>query len=110
MLEQQVAIVGSEGGRTQAIVRCVDRDVSEVGAKLDGHHRVLNALRETQLEHSSTLREHGQRLERLEGKIDRLEGRFDTLEREMRGGFSTLNVGMAQITALLTRVTGPERD
>jgi len=95
VLEQQMVIVTSKGQQTRAIVRRVDRDVAELSLKLDGHIKVLNALRETQLEHGEKLREH-------DARFDRLEIRFDGLEREMRNGFSTLAVGMAQITALLT--------
>ncbi|HVV09092.1 hypothetical protein [Amycolatopsis sp.] len=58
---------------------------------------VLNALRDTQIEHGKILVQHGARL--------------DALEREMREGFtemrekfSTLQLGMSQITALLTNL------
>lgn len=67
-------------------------DVSRVQLALNAHFRVLNALRETQLD-------HGRRL-------DSLEGRFDGLESEMRDGFSVLNLGVAQITAMLTTLIG----
>jgi hypothetical protein len=66
---------------------------------LSKHFRVLNALRETQLE-------HGRPLDSLEVRFDGLEGRFDGLETEMRDGFSVLNAGMAQIPAMLTTLIG----
>jgi uncharacterized protein (DUF3084 family) len=74
-------------------------DLSRVQLALNAHFRVLNALRETQLD-------HGRRLDSLEGRFDRLEGRFDRLESEMREGFSVLNLGMVQITAMLTTLIG----
>jgi hypothetical protein len=74
-------------------------DLSRVQLALNAHFHVLNALRETQLD-------HGRRLDSLEGRFDRLEGRFDRLESEMREGFSVLNLGMAQITAMLTTLIG----
>ena len=50
----------------------------------------MNALRETQVELRETQVEQGERL--------------TSLEREVREGFSTMNVGMAQITALLRNI------
>jgi hypothetical protein len=79
-----------------------ERDAAGFREVLVGHTRVLNALRETQLE-------QGVRLDRVEGKVDRLvgtvdglEGKVDRLEGEMKEGFAKLGVGQAQITALLT--------
>lgn len=61
------------------------RDVSALAAKLDAHTRVLNALRETQLEQGH---------------------RIDGLEHEMRQGFAMMATGMARITALLEDTVG----
>jgi chromosome segregation ATPase len=102
-LEQQMTVVSAESKAALALARAADRDVSVVRDQLNGQTRLLNALRETQLEQSQTLRQHGQRLNLLENKVD-------NLEREMRNGFSTLNVGMTRIEALLTRVAGPDHE
>ncbi len=56
----------------------------------------LNALRETQLELRETQLEQGREIV--------------SLRQEMRAGFATLSTGMAQITALLTNISGPEHD
>lgn len=76
-----------------------------IKASLSAHFRVLDALRETQLD-------QGRRLDSLEGRLDSLEGRFDSLdgrlgalEGKVDNGFSMLSVGMAQLTALLTDLT-----
>lgn len=53
----------------------------ELRTELRGHTSVLNALRETQLD-------QGEQIASLRG--------------EVRDGFEKMNVGMAQITALLT--------
>lgn len=73
-----------------------DRDVSEVRAELRAHTQGLNALRETQLEQGRAIAELSQDM--------------GELRQEMRGGFATMATGMAQITALLTGISGPERD
>jgi hypothetical protein len=86
-LREEVATTRSDAAAARVLAGGADRDVAAFGAKLDAHTKVLNALRETQVE-------HGQRLDSLERVVE--EG-----FAEMRHGFSTLNVGMAQITALL---------
>ena len=85
-----------------------DDDVeARVRAELRAHTQGLNALRETQLEQGQEINEL--RHEMREGFTSQGR-RIDALEREMRGGFATMATGMAQITALLTDIRGPERD
>jgi chromosome segregation ATPase len=147
-VERNVAAARSDAAaaRTDAaaarqLASAAYEDMSNMQLALNAHFRVLNALRETQLD-------HGRRLESLEGRFTGLEtrftgletrftgletrftgietrftgietrftgietrftgieGRFDGLETEMREGFSVLNVGMAQITAMLTTLIG----
>jgi hypothetical protein len=86
-LEYQVAEARKDAAAARILAGGADRDVSELRAALNGHTRVLNAIGETQ-------REHGVRLDNLEHKVD--DG-----FAEMREGFSKLNLGQAQITALL---------
>ncbi len=95
-LREQVALANSDAAAARLLAAGADRDVSEVRAELRAHTQGLNALRETQLE-------QGREITSL---------RQDVAEqgREMREGFATLATGMAQITALLTNITGSERD
>lgn len=88
-LEQEVDRLREETAAGRALAALADRDVAEFRTELRGHRQVLNALRETQLEQGQKLDEQG---------------------REMREGFATLATGMAQITALLTTIAGPEGD
>lgn len=100
-LEEQVAELrhnmrGAEVARTDAAAARIlasgaYEEVGEMRAKLDAHTRTLNALRETQLEQG--------------GRLTTLGGRLTALETEVRQGFSTLQAGMSQITALLTTLT-----
>lgn len=88
-LREQVALTSSDAVAARVLAAGADRDVSEVRSELRAHTQGLNALRETQLE----------------------QGReITSLRREMRDGFATLGTGMAQITALLTTIAGPEHD
>ena len=84
-LREQTTLASTDA----ATARVLAADVAEVRAELRAHTQVLNALREGQLELRETVVEQGQR---------------------MSDGFSTLNVGMAQITALLNGIVGERRD
>lgn len=93
--------VRQDAAAARVLAGGADRDVAAFAAKLDAHTKVLNALRETQLE-------HGERLSSLEGRFDSMEGRFgslerrvDSLEHKVDSGFAKLGEGMAHITALL---------
>ena len=102
-----------------------DRDVSDVRSQLRAQRGLLQALRDTQVE-------HGDRLDRLERRMtavelrhertggpDRRDGRaahrphrrarraahrpLDALQAEMREGFAKIGAGMAHIVTLLER-------
>ncbi|MGH4009061.1 MAG: hypothetical protein ACRDTH_13055 [Pseudonocardiaceae bacterium] len=103
-LREQVALTSSDDDAAARVLAAgADRDVSEVRAELRAHTQGLNALRETQLDLRETQLEQGREIISL---------RQDVAEqgREMREGFGTLATGMAQIIALLTNITGSERD
>ncbi len=73
-----------------------DHDVAEVRAELRAHTQVLNALHDTQLKHVREMREGFAK----QGQEVSKQG------QEMREGFAKQATGMAQITALLTKITG----
>jgi len=105
-VERDVALARTDAAAARSDARAARElaagtyeELAQVQLALNGHFRVLNALRETQLE-------HGRRLDSLEARFDGLEARFDGLESEMRTGFSVLNTGMTQITAMLTILIG----
>jgi Mg2+ and Co2+ transporter CorA len=82
-LEEQVRHTRQDAAAARVLAGTADRDVSEFKQTLNGHTQVLNALRETQVE-------HGERIGRLEAKVD--------------SGFTKLNVNMEQISRLLQQV------
>lgn len=101
-LEHQMSDVRKDAAAARILAGAADRDVSEMRTRLLAHTKILNALRETQLEHGVRLGRLEGRFDGLEGRFDGLEGRFDGLENKVDHGFSMVSVGMAQITALLT--------
>jgi chromosome segregation ATPase len=102
-LREQLALTRSDAAAARVLAAGADRDVSEVRAELRAHTQCLNALRETQLEQGWQIDELRQEV-RAQGEEMRAQG------REMREGFATLGAGMAQITALLTAIKGPDGD
>ncbi len=89
-LEEQVQHTRQDAAAARVLAGTADRDVSDFKQTLNGHTRVLNAVRETQIE-------HGQRL-------DRLESRFDQLDAKVDSGFTKVNIGMEQMSRLLQQV------
>ena len=59
VVEDQVARLIDESAATRAIAAMADRDVADHRQEMRGHTRVLNALRQTQIEQGETLSEHG---------------------------------------------------
>ena len=98
-LEHSVADVRRDAAAARVLAGAADRDVSEFRQELNAHTKTLNALRETQLE-------HGKRLDTLETKFDAMDRKIDAMDRKMTDGFSTVAVGMAQITALIRNAEG----
>jgi chromosome segregation ATPase len=96
-LEYEVARLREDVASARALAALADRDVAELRTEMRAHHKVLNALRETQLE-------QGQQIDELRREMHQEIGE---LRQEMREGFAVQSTGMAQITALLTTIAGP---
>jgi chromosome segregation ATPase len=62
VVEDQVTQLAEDAAATRALAAMADRDVAAFRQEMRGHTRVLNALRETQLEQGRTLHEHGREL------------------------------------------------
>jgi len=83
VLEEQMRHTRQDAAAARVLAGTADRDVSEFKQTLNGHTKVLNAVRETQVE------DHAQ-LDRLEAKVD--------------SGFTKINVSVEQIGRLLQQV------
>ncbi|HEY6423584.1 MAG TPA: hypothetical protein VIY28_10145 [Pseudonocardiaceae bacterium] len=98
-LREKAAITGNDAAGARVLAAGADRDVSEVRAELRAHTQGLNALRETQVE-------QGGAITGLRRDLDGLRREVREGFTEMRDGFGTVATGMAQLTALLTNITG----
>jgi len=120
-LEQDVTRIQGELDRARedteaarTLAGGADRDVSEVRSQLRAQRGLLQALRDTQVEHGDRLDRLERRMtavelrlgaleDRIAGMDARLTGRIDSLETEMREGFAKTSAGMAHIVTLLER-------
>jgi hypothetical protein len=120
-VESGVAAAQAEAAVALALASSAHADVAKVKTSLNAHFRVLNALRETQVEHGRKLDRLEARFDGLEAKVDRgfaaVQQRFAEVDRnfaqvnqnfaQVERQFSIVNVGIAQITAMLTNRTDP---
>ena len=131
-LEQEVARIQGEldqaredTAAARVLATGADRDVSDIRSQLRAQRGLLQALRDSQIEHGTRLDRLERRMDliearmttledritgmdaRLTGRIEeldsRLTGRMDALDAEMRRGFAEMRVGMAHIVTLLER-------
>jgi hypothetical protein len=105
-LEGQMRYVREDAAAARVLAGGADRDVSAFGARLDAHQRLLEALRETQVE-------QGQRIGGIEGRLGGIDGRLDGVEGRLGGidgRLAGLEGGQALILDLLRRRNGHEED
>jgi hypothetical protein len=98
-LREQQAITRTDAAAARVLAGGADRDVAEVRTHLRAHTQVLNALRETQLEHQTEMREFKE--EARAGFAEMRE-----FKEETRAGFATVHAGMARIVSLIEGVSG----
>jgi chromosome segregation ATPase len=128
-LEREVPKARADAAAARFLAGCADRDVSELKAELQSHKKVLEALRETQLEqgqefrarltnvenemHESFAEMHESFAEMHEGFAEvhggfaEVHGGFAEMREgfaEMRHGFSMMDTRMAEVTTRLTSV------
>ncbi|MPZ84748.1 MAG: hypothetical protein GEV28_31940 [Actinophytocola sp.] len=113
-LERDMADVRQDAAAARVLAGAADRDVSEMRVELRAHTRSLHALRETQVEQGREMREgfaelRGELRGEMREGFAELRGEMHEGFAELRGeiagmreGFTTLALGQAQITALLS--------
>ncbi|MEV4053942.1 hypothetical protein AB0J55_22355 [Amycolatopsis sp. NPDC049688] len=89
-LEEQVQHTRQDAAAARILAGTADRDVSDFKQTLNGHTQVLNALRETQIEHGHD--------------ISGLKTDVADLRAEVQSGFTKINVSVEQISRLLQHV------
>lgn len=109
-LEGEMRHVRQDAAAARVLAGGADRDVSAFGARLDAQQRLLEALRETQVEQGQRLvgleSEMRQGFATLESRLGGVDSRLGGVEGRLAG----LEGGQAQILDLLRRRNGREGD
>lgn len=104
-LRDRIALSTADSTGARLLAAGADREVSGMRSELRAHVRVLEALRQTQLE-------QGEQLTALRSEVQSefadLRGETGELRSDLQTGFATLQVGMTQVAGLLERI-GPEQ-
>ncbi|OLT14573.1 hypothetical protein BJF78_18335 [Pseudonocardia sp. CNS-139] len=102
-LESQIRIVRQDGAAARVLAGGADHDVAALTTRVDAQTRLMQALRETQIEHGQRLGGVERRLDSVDHRLDRVDQRLDRVEEKVDRGFSILAAGQAEIVALINR-------
>jgi chromosome segregation ATPase len=98
-LEVQMRTVRQDAAAARVLAGGADRDVSALATKLDAQTRLMEALRETQVE------DHGHIIELQKG-VGRLERRFEISEQRSEQRFGRLEQQVGGLTARFDGLEG----
>jgi chromosome segregation ATPase len=98
-LEGQMRYVREDAAAARVLAGGADRDVAALAAKLDAQTRLMEALRETQVE------DHGHIAE-LQRGVTRLERRFEISEQRSEQRFGRLEQQVGGLTARFDGLEG----
>ncbi len=98
-LEEQMRYVRQDAAAARVLAGGADRDVAALAIKLDAQTRLLEALRETQVE------DHGHIVELQKG-VGRLERRFEISEQRYEQRFGGLEQQVGGLTARFDGLDG----
>ncbi|MGQ0623656.1 MAG: hypothetical protein ACT4PP_03230 [Sporichthyaceae bacterium] len=86
-VEARLEVVAADAAAARHLAAARDRDLADIGVKVDANRAVISALGE----------QTAARFDVLEGRFDHLEGRFDRLEGEVAAGFSEMRGRFDQV-------------
>ena len=106
-VETRLEEVAADAAAARHLAAVRDRDLADLGVKVDAHRSAINALGvQTAARFDQVDRRFDQvdrRFDRLEERVDRLEHTVDRGFAEMRGKLDQTAAGMARIVELLDR-------
>ncbi|MBW3640929.1 MAG: hypothetical protein KY451_13950 [Actinobacteria bacterium] len=98
-LEVRMEEVAADAAAARHLAAARDRDLADLGVKVDANRSAINAL---------GLQTAG-RFDQLENRFDQLENRVDQLENEMRTGFDEMRTGFAEMRGRLDQTAGGQQ-
>jgi chromosome segregation ATPase len=99
-LETRVDQLSMQNGHTADLAVAAARDALTAREAHQKNIELLNALRQTQAEHTQTLAEHTRKLTEHDRRFDAVDRRLD----EIHGKLGQLTVGVHTIESLLRRL------
>jgi hypothetical protein len=112
-VEARVEEVAADAAAARHLAAARDRDLADLGVKVDANRRVINALAEQTAARFDAV---DRRFDAVDRRFDEVDRRFDRLEHEVRTGFGEMRgkldqtaVGQQRIVDLLTGlIDGPD--
>ena len=108
-LEAEVRVLREEAAAARALAAGADADVAEYRSEMRGHTRVLNAIREDQLDQGAKVDALQVGMGALQTDLGAVKADLEEFKAETREGFTKVNLGVAQIVAMLQNLT-PDKD
>jgi hypothetical protein len=99
-LEARVEEVAADAAAARHLAAARDRDLADLGVKVDANRSAINALGE----------QTAGRFDQLEQRVDRLEDKVDGGFAEMRGKLDQAAAGQQQIADMLTTLISEQDD
>jgi BMFP domain-containing protein YqiC len=90
-LEVRLEEVAADAAAARHLAAARDRDLADLGVKVDANRAVINALGE----------QTRARFDQVDARFDRLEQRVDGLSARVDGGFAEMHGGFAEIRGRL---------
>lgn len=108
-LEQQMRSVRQDAAAARVLAGGADRDVAALSARLDAQTRLMEALRQTQVEDHATIADLSRDVAGVKGDVAELKGDMAEVKGdigELKVGFLNLARGQEMIVELLRRRNG----
>jgi chromosome segregation ATPase len=99
-LEGRVAVLEVKVEEEAALRANMDSDLGDMKATLNAHTRSLQALADTQSDHTARLTRIEDRLDGVEDRLDGVEGRLDRVDEgltEVRTGLTEVRTGLGNV-------------
>jgi len=103
-IEERVTDLEQDVAGLRSLASGADKEAASNTTVLQGQVGLLNALKETQREHSETLAKHGKRLDGLDKKVERLERKVDAGFTKADENFTQINANFAEVERQFTLV------
>jgi hypothetical protein len=91
-LEARVEVVAADAAAARHLAAARDRDLADLGVKVDANRSVINALGE-----------------QTAARFTRVEQQIDSLRTEMRSGFAEVHSGFAEVRGRLDQAAAGQR-